>query len=145
MTLKKQLILFFIFLYSFAFSQQTTLNLVCTDKSLSEVITLLEEKYNFLFSYKESDIENIRISTESNQTDIDSFLKKILQNTGLQYEVINDNYIILKKPKNPADPLSQTNHSPAPGLPVLCGSIVDSATQKPLAFASIYFKNKEKG
>ena len=138
-------IVLFLILPYFVFSQQTIIDLKTENRTLSEVISQLEIKYNYLFSYKEADVKNITITKSTHQADIDDFLKIILEETELEYEIINGNYIILKKNEALTDNISNPQISNETNLPVLCGTIVDSLTHKPLPFASIYFKKSNKG
>ena len=139
MPIKKSCFIFFLFIYSVAFSQQASINLETDKMSLSEVIEYLEKNNGFLFSYKEDDIKNINISVEAKNEDINVFLKKILSDHFLEHEIISGNYIILKKSTNNN---SEKNENE---LPFFCGNIIDSLTKKPLPYASIYFKQSKKG
>ena len=144
MRLKYFFKILFLILPYFAFSQQTIIDINTKNLPLSEVISELEKKYNFLFSYKEADVQNINIEVSAEQKDINGFLKTVLKNTGLEHEIINGNYIILKKTNLPADNITNNSIQEKP-LPLICGSVVDSFTQKPLSFASVYFKGTGKG
>ncbi|MEZ4955306.1 MAG: hypothetical protein R2825_17215, partial [Saprospiraceae bacterium] len=75
-------ILFFILPFSI-FSQQTIIDLKTENLPLSEVISQLEKNYDYLFSFKESDIKNIIVAKDIPPIELNEFLKNILQNTGL--------------------------------------------------------------
>lgn len=139
MPIKKSCFIFFLFIYSVAFAQQATINLEADNMALSEVIEYIEKNHGFLFSYKEDDIKGIDISTNSKNETVDYFLKKILADKNLNYEIINGNYIILKKASK--TDTENTNND----LPLFCGKIIDSLTQQPLPYATISFKKSNKG
>ena len=120
-----------------AFAQQTIIDLAIKERVLlEEVITVLEKEYGFLFSYKEEDIKDVKITPVSGKRTIALFLTKILQGTEIQFEIVNTDYVILTK-----SVLSREEDSGS----LLCGRIVDSLTQFPLGFANVYIKNSQKG
>ncbi|MEO1262427.1 MAG: carboxypeptidase-like regulatory domain-containing protein [Bacteroidota bacterium] len=141
-------VLFLCFFYFTALAQQGGISINTNNTSLEKIFSQLEAEHNYLFSFKKEDIENIRVSINAEKKDIHSLLTELLINTRLEFEIVGDNYIILKKSKKP-DPRSvipsYTDHSPGNYINELCGSVVDSFTQQPLAYASIYFKKTNRG
>ncbi|MFT5763811.1 MAG: hypothetical protein ACI8VT_002247 [Saprospiraceae bacterium] len=121
----------------FAFSQQKIIDLAINEEtSLEEVILRLEGTYGFLFSYKEQDIQGISFRTLPGKGIATIFLDNLLKNKSLDFEIVNENYILLTK-KTPA-----VEQKPAP---LFCGTIIDSLTRLPLSFANIYLKSTKKG
>ncbi|MBI1227163.1 MAG: TonB-dependent receptor plug domain-containing protein [Bacteroidetes bacterium] len=125
-----------------AISQQKLIDIQTKDVSLSTIITQLENRYDYLFSYKIDDVKNIIITESCSKKGIDEFLKKILKNTGLEHEIINGNYIILKKSKKLDNELSKAQEDN--GFQI-CGQVFDSISQKPLSYANVYLKKSQKG
>lgn len=134
-------ILFFAAPY-LAFSQQKIIDLKTKNAPLSSILAQLENQYGYLFSYKESDVKNITITDVASPANIDAFLKSILQDTGLEYEIINGNYIILKKGDVYKGDLTSKQENN--GFQI-CGYVFDSLTQKPLPYASVYLKKSQQG
>jgi len=124
-------------------AQESAIDMALTDGSLEEAIELLEKDYQFLFSYKEEDIKEVRVSIDIKNADINTLLNKLLEKEPIQYEVVNGNYIILSKTTQ--DKQLSADQKARPPKSVLCGTIVDSLTQKQLPFASIYIKGGRKG
>ena len=131
----------FVLLFSFiaipCFAQQITSNGVKT--SLQGLIHFLENDYNYLFSYKEEDIQNLFVSPPRIADDVQSFLKTSLAPTDLTFELVKDNYIILTKKKV----LSQSEIEA--GWPTVCGIVSDASNETALAFASVYLKVAQRG
>lgn len=135
----------FIILPLSIFSQQTIIDLKTDNLPLSEVISQLEKNYDYLFSYKESDIKNIIVAKDIPPIELNDFLNNILQNTGLEHEIINGNYIILKKQKTASDNISENNKKESKNSYNICGTVVDSTMNNPLPYASIYLKKSHRG
>lgn len=122
--------------YSLPLSAQTlTFSLEVTDTPLETVITSLEQQYDLLFSYKQEDIEGIRITAEIAPTTLTNFLERLLEDTGLEFKVLDGNYVILKKMPPKPEPL----------LPRFCGTVVDSMLGEPLPYASVYISRTMQG
>lgn len=109
--------------------------------ALDSVFSYLESNHNFLFSYKESDIENVMVVTPNNAFTINIFLEKTLSSTNLKFEIVQDNYIIISK-KNP--PLENSNSNDKELLN-LCGEIISAISDEPLAYANIYLPKTREG
>ena len=142
--LKNAFTFIFLFLYFAAHAQQANIELGIKEASLEEVILQLEEKYGYLFSYKEDDIKEINVLLKKEKTSIEGLLKIILKDKGLQYEIVNGNYIVLSKIKTPEKNISK-NKIDKKTAPLICGAVIDSCTQKPLPYATVYLKKAEQG
>ncbi len=126
----------FSFIVVSAFSQQQLVELDANKvTTLEEAILELEGNYGFLFSYRQDDIQNIKISIIPPKASINTFLKSLLKDKELAFEIVNNNYIILTKKRQEELPK---------GL-LLCGKVLDSLSQSPLAYANVYLKNSRKG
>ena len=104
--------------------------------SLEEVIQYLEANHGFLFSYKNEDVENIEVNLPSESLPIDGFLTKILQKEKIQFEIVNDNYIILTK---------SISKSIEKEKILLCGKVIDEYSNAPLEFANVYIEGTQEG
>lgn len=135
----------FTILFSFfsltLFSQQTLVEVDQKEASLEQVIQILESDYNFLFSYKVDDIQNIIVRPPTQKTTIDVFLSSILKSTDLDFEILPSNYIILKKKLKADNPAAQNKEN----LQLLCGKIMDGGMKEPLPYANIYIQKSNVG
>ena len=114
-------------------AQSETIALPAESVPLTDVIDLLEKEYGLLFSYKNDLVADVVVTPPSAAVDSDTFLRKILENTKIDFEIIDKNYVILS-PRNPADDLL-----------TFCGKIVDRLTDTPLEFANVYLQNTRTG
>ncbi len=126
------------------FAQQKSISIDVNDAALQEVISFLEAEYGFLFSYKASDIADIHISIKTENSNIESFLDTALSGKPLEYEIVDNNYIILKKKTTEEDQLSG-NKQEDKKKSTFCGTVIDSFTQKPLAFANVFLAKSMQG
>ena len=123
-----------------AFAQSGEVELEAGAASLEEVILQLESRYAYLFSYREEDIQNRKVSIPSGKMSIDRFLTALLADSELRFEIVQGNYILLSRREPP-----EKETDPGPPLLLLCGTVVDSFTQEPLPFANIYLQSSGKG
>lgn len=118
----------------FAQEESITIDLK-KETSLEDFINLLETEHGLLFSYMEQDVQGILLEKQSTSLPVPDLLTKVLQSTGLQYKIINENYIVLTKKQilDEEDWLT------------FCGQIKDGLTQSPLAYANVFFLKSKKG
>ncbi|MFT6319594.1 MAG: hypothetical protein ACJAT4_000511, partial [Granulosicoccus sp.] len=126
------------------FSQQTLVEIGQEEATLEQVIQILEADYGFLFSYKVDDIQKVIVRPPVEKTTIDVFLSSILKPTTLEFEIVQNNFIILKK-KNELENPSDSTVGGNKNLQFLCGNIMDGSSQEPVHFANIYLKNSSVG
>lgn len=89
------LLLFLLFSFS-AYGQNISYS--AKNKSLKQVLQDLEKLNDLHFSFNPSQIKaQANISVEIENVDITTFLTTILTNTNLSFEVINDNFVVIKK------------------------------------------------
>ncbi len=132
---KYLLIILLSFLGSTAFSQQRLIDLNIKDAStLEEVITQLERNYDFHFSYKPEDVQDIKFTSLPKKSNVDLFLKELLKDTYLKFDIIEKDYIVLIKVITPDPPLD-----------FFCGKVIDSLSREFLPYANAYIKNTQKG
>lgn len=68
-----------------------------TEKPLSEVLQQLQERTAYHFYWLPEEIKNSKVSIHADCKDMDAFLKKLLEKTGLEYSIINNQYIYILK------------------------------------------------
>ncbi|MFK7773205.1 MAG: carboxypeptidase-like regulatory domain-containing protein [Saprospiraceae bacterium] len=138
----------FTILFSFfsltLFSQQTLIEIDQEEATLEQVIQILEADYDFHFSYKVDDIQKIIVLPPSEKTTLDVFLSAILKPTELDFEIVQNNYIILKK-KNDGGNSSELDARNNRNLQLLCGSVIDGFSKEPLLLANVYLKDSQVG
>ena len=125
-------------------AQEPSIDMVLTDISLEEAIAQLEQDHHFLFSYKEEDVKSIKVTIDVKNADIQTVLNTLLKGGNLEFEIINDNYVILSIKETDDQKRSADEKTSIPQS-ILCGTIVDSFTQKQLPFASVYIKGGRSG
>lgn len=136
-------ILFFFFSTTL-FSQQSLIEIKKEEASLQQIIQILESDYGFLFSYKVDDVQNVIVRPPSKKAKIDVFLKSILDPTELEFEILQSNFIILKKTDESYNSDLSSNRNDQ-NLQLLCGRITDDFTKEPLHYANVSFPKNQQG
>lgn len=126
-----------------SYSQVTKLKLSLNNGFLVEALKQIEDQSDYYFYYNKDDIKEIQtVAVNIEDGDINEVLQKLLQDTGLDYRMI-DRYIVIKKIGDTSSPglISQTknisgkvrdaNGVPLPGVTVVIqgttnGTITDS-------------------
>ncbi|MGG8495013.1 TonB-dependent receptor [Tenacibaculum sp. TC6] len=100
---------------------------------LRDFLTEIETKHNVKFSYNDLLLKNKYVDTNINGVDLKKILDEISNQTNLNFEIIQDRYIIIseKTEKN------SSNH--------ICGFIYDSLTKEPIEEANITIYGNNKG
>lgn len=97
---------------------------------LVEVLQDLEEKTGLLFSYSDELIAGKNITIKEPLMGLEALLKFLGGETGLKFERIGKNQVIVSAPRNKAS---------------VCGYLFDVITKKPLPYATIIIKGTSKG
>ncbi|MDN5200296.1 carboxypeptidase-like regulatory domain-containing protein [Fulvivirgaceae bacterium BMA10] len=107
------------FLTSYSFSQSTSLKISADyiNTPFEDVVLDLENRYPISFFYDDAWINGVEISLKVEQSDLDMFLKTLLEKTNIQYYITEDHRIILVKghelvtkiPKDYFDRIRQNN------------------------------------
>jgi len=97
---------------------------------LTTVIEHLESEYNFLFSYKNEVVEKIKVTPPSRAKNIQSFLSKTLKNSNLDFEIVENKYILLSQ-KETVSILEKE-------VIMLCGKVVNAQSKEALIGANIF-------
>lgn len=133
----KQIIFLLLLLGSFPLFSQNEITIKVTETSLEKVILELEKNYGFLFSFAENDITGIQVSIKADQEAALIFFQKLAAQTPLNFEIVNENYVIITQKKE-ANEVKEK-------LTQICGKILDKTTQTPLPYANVYFKKSQIG
>ncbi|MEM6967366.1 MAG: TonB-dependent receptor, partial [Bacteroidota bacterium] len=121
------------------FSQQKKIELPPHPTPLKSVFEYLEKEHGFHFSYKEKDNAGISVTPPRGKKNINDFLKNILTTKGLQFEIVDRNYIVISKTQ-----LSEKLKIPDK-TSKLCGRVIDKFTNEPLSFANVYIQKTQEG
>ena len=130
------LILLFFCLAISVFSQKK-IKMEGETASLEAVVQYLEAEHGFLFSYKNEDLAGVEVALPTQSLDLGDFLTTILQKEKLEFEIVDKNYIILRK----ADINAKEENVEI----LLCGKVVDEYSNNPLEFANVYMQGTQKG
>lgn len=126
------IILFLCFLNVILFAQTVDYHLNTRNKSLNTVIMQLENDLGILFSYKPDDIADVKISANIKSDNYAILMEAILTETDLQFEIVDENFIVIRK-------------KVAPEKISISGSVTDAESQMPLPLANIIVQGKNIG
>jgi len=114
------------------FSQTGRFNLHLDKVTIKEALTIIESQSSYKFVYRDSDIENKVISTNTNNSSIDEVLQVMLSNTGSKFRIMANNLIVIA----PEEILQQRK---------LTGTVVDESNGEPLIGVSIMIQGTAQG
>lgn len=139
----KKILLTFSLLLTFSciFSQTEKYKAQFNAIPLENVIQELEEKYGLLFSYRVEDVQGTIFSGNISENNLTEFLENIFQPHDFLIEIIDGNYVVLKK-INPPENISQENDENEISF---CGTVIDELTKQPLHLANVYLKKSKHG
>lgn len=100
------------------------------DQALSEVIKILEAKYDLIFAYDVRAIQNIEVNQKINKLPLSDALSAIFLPTGLTYQHNGQNQILLRKS-------ADKQHFRISELSIN-GQVMDAESGSPLAYATIF-------
>ncbi len=108
--------------------------------ALAEVLLQLETNYPISFSFDDVLIKNIEVSTKFKNLPLDRAMSRIVENTGLDFEIVDGKYVLIKK-------ATEAVSAPPPTPPSLtiCGKVLDAETKDALTGATVYINNTEQG
>ncbi|MBK9014130.1 MAG: carboxypeptidase-like regulatory domain-containing protein [Saprospiraceae bacterium] len=138
------LTVFLLFCLGFANAQQTspTLSANFRNTDLRSAITFFEKNYAVSFSYDDEAIEGVQVTASFRNFALPDAMKRLLKGTGLVFEIVDNQYVLIKK----LDATPQNSQFPIPSSQLaLCGTIFDSETGQPLPGATAYIKNTPVG
>lgn len=118
-------------------AQLRVIEMPAKEVDLKKVILHLETEYGYLFSYKNKLVESVKVSPPTQPFPIDIFLSKVLKNSNLQFEIVDDNYILLSQNTEISKIEKEKN--------TLCGIVKDALTKESLVGANVYLKGTQIG
>ena len=112
-----------------SYSQSKKMDITLRNSSILEVMKFVENNSEFVFLYRNEDIENQQnVNIDLSNASIDEILNEVLENTELTYTVFERQIVLRKKAEKPALEFSQKTISgkvtdrqgfPLPGVTVL--------------------------
>lgn len=139
--LRHYIILLLFLGYAISVAAQTEIEVLDLDNpSLEEVVQELEKDYSLLFSYQQDLLKGIYVSLPTKKLDLDAFLFVLLENSDINYEIVQDNYIVLT-PRKKENELTQIPEKKS----LFCGKITCQLTNLPLPFANAYLSDAQTG
>lgn len=109
---------------------QKTIEASYSGLPLKTVLEDLESKTEIVFSYSEQLIKNLQVTIASGKYTISEIMARISEQTGLVLEVLSAGQIIVRKQGQSKD---------------LCGYVINSSTNEPLAYATITLEGSNMG
>jgi len=120
-------------LWGAGLSAQTspTLSAHFTQTDLPAVIRFFEKNYPLAFSYDDEAVRGTRITANFQDLPLREAMQRIFDGTGLEFEILDQQYVLIKK----------ATHQQR----LLCGKILDQETGEPLPGATAFVKNSHHG
>ncbi len=108
--------------------------------ALHEALRRLEADYPISFSFDDVLVENIEVSARFRNLPLDRAMSRIVKNTGLDFEIVDGKYVLIKKAESPV-----FEQPPPPPLLTVCGTILDGTTKETLIGATVYMASTGQG
>ncbi len=105
----------------------------CSQQNLSLALKQISETYGLYFSYPLELTEGKTLHGTYEGQSLDLFLDKLFEGQGISHEQVDNQFVVLSKGED------------LPKLWRLCGTVLDSSSARPLAYASIYDPQTGKG
>lgn len=109
----------------------TEITYASNEEPLEEVLSAIERKYKLAFYYNPTDIASKIISNDSEGVTLDDFMTALLSDTGLGYEIKNEQVIIYNKKKG-------LGHNDIIEQHTISGYITDAETTESLIGATVF-------
>ncbi len=126
----------FLFANLLALSAQTspTLSARFTQTDLRSALQFFEKNYAVSFSFDDEAIQDVSVSANFRDLPLREAMRQIFEGTGLEFEIIDNQYILIKK-----------REKPAPTGYTLCGKVLDRESGESLPGATAFVKNTPHG
>jgi|GEM_PF-6793156 len=130
---------FLLFFYPFIVQGQgDSFSIELRQGTFSELVDLLEREFDVNFSYRSDLLQDQEFYLKTNTTDLTNILNEITSIHAIEYQLLNDQSILLR------DRLS-VDDSRAPNNRRLLLTILDSDTQTPLEAAAVGIQGTARG
>ena len=113
------------------------ITLQVSGEALIDVLYQIEQKLNLTFTYDHNILKNINVEMNLQDEPLEIVLKKLLEGTNLEYEIIRNQFIIIKRK-------GELGYKELSGGKI-CGFVLDDLTLEPLEFASVVVQNSNRG
>ena len=120
-----------------SFAQKVTLSF--SNQSLTQVLQILNNHYQFKFAYDNDKTDHILIDDHFSNAKIDDVLTAILEGSGLTYNLINGAYVIVPANENNSLSVKSSQYKKITGL------ILDKNTGEHLPYTSIQTVSNKSG
>jgi TonB-linked SusC/RagA family outer membrane protein len=121
-----------------SYAQKATVSMNIRNGSIYDVVSEIEKQTEFLFFYKNSDIDNdIKVTVRAENKTVPEVLTEATKGTGLAYTVNNKHILIAKKSNLESQQTGQTGKH-------ITGTVTDAAGE-PIIGASITIKGTTNG
>ncbi len=109
-------------------------------------IAFLEKNYSISFSFDDDAVEGVRVTANFRNFELPDAMKRLLKGTGLGFEIIDNQYVLIKKLDAKSNDTPPIPKFQIPNFQLsLCGTIFDAETNEPLPGAVAYIKNTPHG
>ena len=108
---------------------------------LAYAFAQLEIKYAISFSFEDEAVEGIKVTKRLRQLPLDKAMEKLLDGTELDFEILDQQYVLIKK-------AWEVKKDTTPTLPSslhLCGFVLDEGAKEPLIGATVFVKGTADG
>lgn len=134
--LKSSILLFFLISTHSVLAQDTTVTILEKRISIKEAISRVEKQTGFSIAYSRSELDvDKTISLSLDKVKIDEAITQIIKGTNLSYKI--NGYHIIISPKKIE---RREDNKGKPGQTIR-GRIIDSNTEAPIEFASVFLEN----
>ncbi|MBI1226937.1 MAG: TonB-dependent receptor plug domain-containing protein [Bacteroidetes bacterium] len=119
-----------------------TLSANFQNTDLRTALDFFEKNYSLSFSFDDAAIQGVKVNVKFKNLPLRIALQRTLRGTSLNFEIIDNQYVLIKKTDIPNQ---QPETKPKPETLTLCGTILDAETNEPLPGAIAYIKNTSHG
>ncbi len=133
---KKISLLLLLFLSISVISLSQKKKIIENNQSFTKVISQIEKKHNVRFSYHVEIFDTCHVSIKEFNIPLDSLLHQIKEELPVEFEKLNERFIIIKKAESP---IKKDNRI------TIGARVIDGVTNLPLAYASVQIRNTTVG
>ncbi len=114
---------------------------VFEETPIAEVFDLLREKYQLRFAYDYASVQDVKVSRIIDAQNLESALSKIFASTNLEYQLVEDNRVLVRKVDNYTLGLTTEKLRQY----ILKGKIIDAKSKQPLEYANVFCESTNTG
>lgn len=123
-----------------------TLSANFRDTDLRAALDFFEKKYAISFSFDDDAVRGRRVTAQFKNLSLNEAMKRTLAGTGLGFEVVDNQYVLIKKLDERQSSVTSPQSPPLPPPQLaLCGTILDAETLEPLPGATAHIKGTSHG